>query len=173
MKKILLSLSLIAMIFCFASCGENAQAPDVPTTDRPFSSNVKITYNNLSYSGFLTFRNSAGATLEITEPKNLEGLIFTLSNDELSARYEGLSFPLDALDQRTKSAAEMIFSALASAGVSSNVKIDQEKNEFSVSDKIYSQEYDMVFDRKSGAVKSFSVPQQNLLVTFENFKFLG
>ena len=173
MKKILLSISLITMFFCFVSCNNAPETPTIPTTDRPFSSNVKISYKDLSYSGFLTFRNSASATLEISEPKNLEGLIFNLSNGELSAKYEGLDFPLDTLDSRTKTAAGMIFSALASAGVSSNVEINEAKNEFSVSDKIYSQRYDMVFDRKSGAVKSFSVPEQKLLVTFENFNFLG
>lgn len=173
MKKILLSISLIVLVFCFVSCTKNVENPPIPTTDRPFSSTVKITYKDLSYSGFLTFRNSASATLEITEPENLKGLIFTLSNGELSAKYEGLDFPLDTLDSRAKSAAEMIFSALASAGVSSDIQIDNAKNEFSVSGKIYSNKYDMIFDRKSGAIKSFSVPEQELSVTFENFSFLG
>lgn len=173
MKKILLFLSLTICVCCFVSCSQNSQSPTIPSTDRPFSSNVKISYKDLSYSGFLTFRNSASATLEIDEPKSLEGLIFTLSSGELSAKYEGLDFPLDTLDSRAKTAAEMIFKGLASAGVSSEVKINESKNEFSVSDKIYSQNYEMNFNRKSGAIKSFSVPDLNLNVTFENFKFLG
>ncbi len=173
MRKILLYLSLVALVFCFVSCGENNEKPPIPTTDRPFSSNANISYKGLSYTGFLTFRNGASGTLEITSPKSLEGLVFILSNGEPSAKYEGLDIPLSALDSQTKTAAGMIFSAIANAGVSSDVRINESKNEFSVSDKIYSQEFDMIFDRKSGAIKSFSVPASELLVTFENFKFLG
>lgn len=173
MKKILLGISLIVLVFCFASCDERSKTPTIPTTDRPFSSTVKIDYKDLSYKGFLTFRNSASATLEITEPENLEGLIFTLSNGELSAKYEGLDFPLDNLDARAKTAAGMIFSALASAGTSSDIKVNEAKNEFSTSGQIYSKRYDMIFDKKSGAVKSFSAPEEQLSVTFENFSFLG
>lgn len=173
MKKIFLIISLIALVFCFVSCNKADKNSPIPTTDRPFSSSVKISYKDLSYSGFLTFRNSASATLEITEPKNLEGLIFTLSSGDLSAKYEGLDFPLDTLDARAKTAANLIFSAIASAGVSSDITVNQSKNEFSVSDKIYSNKYNMIFDRQSGAIKSFSVPDKELSVTFLNFKFLG
>ena len=173
MKKILLSISLITMVFCFGSCSNIPEAPFIPTTDRPFSSTVKIDYKGSLYKGFLTFRNGSSGTLEITDPANLKGLIFELSNGEPSAKYEGLDIPISTLDSQTKAAAGMIFSAIASAGVSDNVKINQSKNEFSVSDKIYSQEFDMIFDRKSGAIKSFSVPAQQLLVTFTNFIFLG
>lgn len=173
MKKISLILSLLVIIFCFASCDEKSKTPTIPTTNRPFSSNVKISYKDLAYSGFLTFRNSGSATLEITEPKNLEGLIFNLSNGELTAKYEGLDFPLDTLDAKAKTAAGMIFSALASAGTSSDIKLNEEKSEFSVSGQIYSRKYDMIFDYKSGAVKSFCAPEERLSVSFENFSFLG
>ena len=172
MRKILTTLSLIVFIFCFAACNSKSETPTIPTTDRPFSSSIKISYKNLSYSGLLTFRNSANATLELSSPENLNGLTFTLLSGQLSAKYQDLDISLDALDSRAKSAAGMIFKGIATAGVSSDVRVNESKNEFYVSDKIYSQKYDMTFDRRSGAIKSFSVPNELLSVTFADFKFL-
>ena len=173
MKKILLSISVFIFCFSLVSCSSKGDSAPIPTTDRPFSSNLQISLDNLSYEGFLTFQNGSNATLEITKPDSLSSLIFTLSNGELSAKYEGLSFPLSSLDSNAKSAVEMIFSAIASAGVSNNVQVNEAKGEFTVSGKIYSYKYDMIFDRMSGAIKSFSVPSESLFVTFTNFKFLG
>ena len=173
MKKITFSVLLVLAVFFFSACSQGKEEKQsVPTTDRPFSSSISIAYKDLSYKANLTFRNSASATLEITSPENISGLIFTLSNDNLSARYEGLDFPLDTLDSRTKTAAGMLFSAIANAGASKNVKVDREKNEFSVSNKIYSYKYTMIFDKTSGAIKSFSVPDEELFISFSNFSFL-
>ena len=172
MKKILAIIQLSLLVFFISACNSKSETPTIPTTDRPFASRVKISYKDLSYSGLLTFRNGANASLELSEPENLKGLTFTLADNELSAKYDNIDIPLDTLDSRAKSAAGMIFKGLASAGVSSDVKVNESKNEFYVSDIIYTQKYDMTFDRKSGAIKNFIVPGEQLSVTFADFKFL-
>ncbi len=173
MKKIISVFSLLFMTLCLVSCADSAANDTLPQTNRPFSAVLDIEIKDFSADAFLTYRNSASATLELTSPKDLETLVFNLEGEELSAKYKGLDFPLDDTNGQAVSAARLIFSAIANAGNSKDAKIDKERDEFTVSGNVLSYNYEMDFDRMSGAIESFTVPSQDLEVEFENFKFLG
>lgn len=173
MKKVFLSFAAVLLFALPISCTETPTTQQLPQTDRPFSSTVEISYGDFSAEADLTYRNSAGAVLEIIAPQNLEGLIFNFNGETLNAEYKGISYPLSDTNGQAVSAARLIFSAIANAATSKDTKIDTQTNEFSVSGSVSSLEYEMRFDKTSGAIKSFSVPEQNLKATFTNFKFLG
>ncbi len=173
MKKIISVFTLLFMTLFFVSCADNAVDDTLPQTNRPFSAELDIEIKDFSADAILTYRNSASATLELTSPKDLETLVFNLEGEELSAKYKGLDFPLADTNGQAVSAARLIFSAIANAGNSKDAQIDKDKDEFTVSGSVLSNNYEMEFNRMSGAIKSFTVPAQDLEVEFEDFKFLG
>ena len=173
MKKVISVFLALFIALIPVSCAENGGENTLPQTSRPFSAVLDIEIKDFSADAFLTYRNSASATLELTSPKDLETLVFNLEGEELSAKYKGLDFPLADTNGQAVSAARLIFSALANAGNSKDAQIDEDRDEFTVSGSVLSNNYEMEFDRMSGAIKTFSVPSQDLEVEFENFKFLG
>lgn len=173
MKKIISVFLALFITLIPVSCADNEAKDTLPQTNRPFSAVLDIEIKDFSADANLTYRSSASATLEITSPKDLETLVFNLEGEELSAKYKGLDFPLADTNGQAVSAARLIFSAIANAGNSKNAQIDKERDEFTVSGSVLSYNYEMEFDRMSGAIKSFTVPSQDLEVEFENFRFLG
>ena len=173
MKKIISLLAALILVIIPVSCAQTQQGQVLPQTGRPFSAELDISFNDFSAEAELTFRNSASATLEITDPDSLEGLIFTLQGEELTAKYQGLDFPLEDTNGQAVSAARLIFSAIANASTSKDAKINSSANEFTVSGNVLNYDYQMNFNKTTGAIKEFSVPSQKLTVKFTDFEFLG
>ena len=173
MKKVFSLLTAAVLLFFPVSCSQAEAGANLPQTNRPFSADLDIKYKDFSAEADLTFRNSASATLEITEPDELEDLVFTLEGEELKAKYEGLDFPIEDTNGQAVSVARLIFSAIANAGSSKDAKINSTANEFTISGNVLNNEYQMIFNKATGAIKSFSVPSQGLLVKFSDFEFLG
>ncbi len=172
MKKTLVFAAVFCILLLLVSCSKPEAKENLPQTDRPFSAVIDIDFKDFKSTANLTFRNSAGATLEIVSPEEISTLVFTLSGEDISAQYKGLDFPVSELGEQSVSAARLIFSAISSAGNSKDAKISSDKNEFTVSGSASSYEYKMNFDMTSGAIKKFTVPSQNLSAVFRDFKFL-
>ncbi len=157
------------MIFC-VSCAKKDKEEREIYTNIPFTCTAEITYDTLSLEGKLTYRNAAGATLEILSPDSLSGLIFDYNGQEIAASYKGISFPLGSLNSSLPSAAKLIFSSLVYA--SSQRETKDAGDQFKITGRLDSAEYQLYFNKKSGYLEKFICPSLKFEAKFKDFKFL-
>ena len=157
------------MILC-VSCGKKDKAEREIYTNIPFTCTADINYDTLSLQGKLTYRNAAGATLEILSPDSLSGLIFEYNGEDISASYNSISFPLGSLGSSLPSAARLIFSSLVYA--SSHSETMDAGEQFKISGRLDSAEYQLYFNKKSGYLEKFICPSLKFEAKFKDFKFL-
>ncbi len=170
MKKSIPAVFVVLVLLFSVSCGKKEEKPQSLQTNIPFTCTAQINYDTLSLEAKLTYRNAAGATLEVLSPDTLEGLIFEYDGENTTASYKGLSFSLAELNSALPSAARLIFSSLASA--SSEKNTDDAGDSFKISGSLDSAPYTLYFDKKSGYLEKFSCPSLKFTAEFKNFKFL-
>ena len=151
MKKLATVLLLSVMIIPFSACQSKEEKLPSLSANVPFSSKITLNYGSLCAEGVLTYHNRASAVLEMSAPESLSGLIFTLEKDVISANYKGISFPLSEIGSSAQSIADIIFSAVLKAENHTNVKT--ENDEFIVYGSNKNTDFEVRFDKKSGAIK--------------------
>lgn len=170
MKRTIPAVFVILVLLYSVSCGKKEEKPQSLQTNVPFTCTAQISYDTLSLEAKLTYRNIAGATLEVLSPDTLQGLIFEYDGENTRASYKGLSFSLAELNSALPSAARLIFSSLASA--SSEKNTEDAGDSFKISGRLDSAPYTLYFDKKSGYLKKFSCPSLNFEANFKDFEFL-
>ncbi|MBQ8868565.1 MAG: hypothetical protein IJ027_02445 [Oscillospiraceae bacterium] len=170
MKRSITALFTILVLLFSVSCGKKEEEPQSIQTNVPFTCTAQINYDTLSLEAKLTYRNAAGATLEVLSPDTLKGLIFEYNGENTTASYKGLSFSLAELNSALPSAARLIFSSLASA--SSEKNTEDAGDSFKISGNLDSSPYTLYFDKKSGYLEKFSCPSLKFTADFKDFKFL-
>lgn len=161
---------IVFVLLLSVSCGKKESSGQELYTTRPFTCIAEISYDSLSLEAKLTYRNAAGATLEVLSPDSFEGLIFEYNGEETRAFYKGISFSLGSLNSSLPSAAKLIFSSLVYA---SNQKDTRDSGEhFVISGRLDSAQYELYFNKKSGYLEKFICPSLNFEAKFKDFKFL-
>lgn len=158
-------------VCCFCSCAKQPQNTSPIKTGQSFTATAEIQYDDKEYICDLNYKNSANAELEVVFPSELLGLSFILSNSELSAEYNGSSFPVPSKNN-TVAIARLIFSALGSAVNSSEIKTDKQNGKSFVEGSVSSHKYKLYFNEKSGLPEIFEVNDLDFSCKFSNFKFL-
>lgn len=159
MKRI---LCVILSLLVLCSCKAKSKQPTGDFSQKPFESDVKITYNDLDFTAFIKYGGINNAVLTITSPKNIEGLTFEKNSEEILVRYDNLEFSLNSSANKYYSVAEIAFSSIPKAlsnGLSENfeTKIG--------SDKVF-------FSFENNTIKEIRVPSRDLIISFYNFKFI-
>ncbi|MBQ8337936.1 MAG: hypothetical protein IJY33_02200 [Oscillospiraceae bacterium] len=170
MKKSIPAFFIVLVLLLSSSCSKSSGKPQSLQTNIPFTCTAQINYDTLSLEAKLTYRNAAGATLEVLSPDSLQGLIFEYDGENTTASYKGLSFSLAELNSALPSAARLIFSSLASASTEKNT--EDAGDSFKISGSLDSVPYTLYFDKKSGYLEKFSCPSLKFTADFKDFKFL-
>ncbi len=170
MKKSIPAFFVVIALLFSVSCSKKEEKPQNLQTNIPFTCTAQINYDTLSLETKLTYRNAAGATLEVLSPDTLQGLIFEYDGENTTASYKGLSFSLAELNSALPSAARLIFSSLSYASTENNTEDSGEQ--FKISGSLDSAPYSLYFDKKSGYLEKFSCPSLKFTADFKDFKFL-
>ena len=171
MKKLASLFLIMLFIITFSACkGKEEKLPSL-SANVPFSSRISINYGSLAAEGVLTYHNRASAVLEMSAPESLAGLVFTLEEDRISASYKGISFPLSEIGSTAQSVADIIFSAILKSENQTNLKT--QGDEFIVSGETHGNDFEIRFDKKSGAITKIESKVLKFSAHFSDFKFLG
>lgn len=171
MRKILSLILCCALIFCSCS-GKKVAGPKSKIWGNRFSCTAELNYSGEVFKAELSYRNSANASIKIVEPGSVAGLCFELCDGEFSANYMGLEFPIEKFGGSVVSIAELIFSALRKAEVSSEFSHNAKSKELYLDGETASKKYRLTLDEKSGAPHRLEVYGMDFEVEFKNFENL-
>ena len=168
-RKIAVFILIAFTILSLCSC-KSEQEQRISYKNYPFCCNAKIEYGELIAEGKLTYRNSAGCTLELLSPNTFSGVIFEFDGEQITVHYKGISFPMSETSDQTYSAAKLIFSSISNAETQSQTQI--KGNEILISGNVGSTQYQLRFDKKSGFLTSLYAKSIDFYVEFVDFEFL-
>jgi len=158
-------------VLCLCSCSKQSQNNTPIKTGESFTATAEIKYDDKEYTCDLNYKNNANAKLKVISPKELLGVSFALTNSELSAEYNGSSFPVP-LKNNTVATARLIFSALGSAVNSSEIKTDKHNGQSYVEGEVDLHKYRLNFNGKTGLPETFEVKDLDFVCRFSDFKFV-
>ncbi len=154
----------LAFTFVLVGCNRKRSAEPVAVD---FVCTFRAHYNDLTAAGTLTRRTAGTLLLEFSEPETLNGLSAEWDGEKVTLKYLGLSYDVDPDTLPENALGEGLLSAFDTA-----LRGEGERQEadgtVTVSGLSGNAQYTYVYDAKTGAPLSLTVPGIPLTVTFEN-----
>ena len=107
------------------------------------SFNADITYYNENYKAFCSIDQNGSFSVEIKDPSELEGMLFTINKDDVRVNYKGLTYTPNS-NSLLSSACGMLYDAFTSTN-SDNAQYEYGEQNFSVSAKTSNGEFLLQF----------------------------
>ncbi len=153
---------LCATVFFFAGCRKQTATPPV-TTD--FSCDFTARYGQMQAKGTLTRYTAGTLQLAFSYPDTLQDIVVIWDGEAVKVRYHDMTFQItpSALPESALGEAVIrVLDEIARGGGTTTESGDT----VTVSGSQDGIEYTYVYDAKSGAPRSLSVPSYDLDVTF-------
>lgn len=165
MSRRVFSLCLPLLIL-FAGCRPPKPTEPIATD---FVCEFRAEYNDLTATGTLTRRTAGTLLLEFSEPETLDGLSAEWDGEKVTLRYLGLSYNVDPAKLPENALGEGLLSAF-DATFRGEGERSETDGKITVNGLSGSAQYAYVYDAKSGAPLSLTIPSIPLTVTFSDIQ---
>ncbi len=166
MSHRLSALCLSLLLLCTAGCRPKPSAEPVAVD---FTCAFRAEYNDLTATGTLTRRTAGTLLLEFSKPETLNGLSAEWDGEKVTLKYLGLSYDVDPAKLPENALGEGLLSAFDAALRDEGEK-QEEDGKVTVTGMSGNAEYTYVYDAKSGAPLSLTIPSIPLTVTFSDLQ---
>ncbi len=157
-------IALCVSLLMFVGCRPKQPAEPVAVD---FVCEFRAQYNDLTATGTLTRRTAGTLLLEFSEPETLSGLSAEWDGEKVTLKYLGLSYDVDPATLPENALGEGLLSAFDTALRGEGEQQEQD-GKVTVTGLSGNAAYTYVYDAKSGAPLSLSIPSIPLTVTFTN-----
>lgn len=177
MKKLLAILLSFIISISFCACtSENKKLTENDEGLQQISQKYEKQYQttaNIEYNGTKIKVNveKQNDTTEITfvEPKMLDGMKFSVTDDNIKVTYLGMNFNIDPENLSSSIIVSTIVSTFNTIASGSGITAEVDKNTLNVKGTTNNANFLLVLDKKSGNALSLEIPSMNLSAKFENF----
>ena len=163
MSRRLIALCLSCLLLCVGCRRQQAAEPIAVD----FICSFRAQYNDLTAVGTLTRRTAGTLLLKFSEPETLNGLSAEWDGEKVTLRYLGLSYNVDPAKLPENALGEGLLSAF-DATFRGEGERSETDGKITVNGLSGNAQYTYVYDAKSGAPLSLTIPNIPLTVTFTN-----
>lgn len=169
MKYRLLFTALAAVAFAamLFGCGKSRTDAAKPVT-AGFTCAVDIAYRDLALKGQLSREQDGRLLVSLTEPPSLSGMAVSWDGEEMAMELGGLRVPVNAENVPQGALIKSLMTVLANAP--SNGELTDEG--YTVNGEIDGKAYTIICAPDTGLIRSLSVPDDDLTVTFSETALL-
>lgn len=174
-KKRVLAL-LLALPVLFVGCGkqetpQQIQEQTAQIVAQDFVSGAAITYGNLQLSAQLVKNTKGETTLTVESPETIKGLKMTAKDGEVELEYRGLSTSVDPDSFVGKTLLQTAVKALNMAGNPQGISVTQTDGGVQLVSSTQGMDFTLTLDQETGHFLELSVPEESLVIRFDNFQF--
>ena len=177
MKKLLAVLLSFAISISFCACtAENKTLTENDEGLKQISQKYEKQYQttaNIEYNGTkikVNVEKKDDATeIAFVEPKMLDGMKFSVTDDNIKVTYLGMNFNIDPENLSSSIIVSTIVSTFNTIASGSGITAQVDKNTLNVSGTTNNANFLLVLDKKSGNALTLEIPSMNLSAEFENF----
>ncbi|NMA79468.1 MAG: hypothetical protein GX967_02335 [Clostridiales bacterium] len=171
LRKITICILLIVLSLSILTSCKGKDSPTPPDLNRGFTCNADINYGDLSATAEIK-RTGAGVwDLKFTSPKNLKDISLSYSEGDVKVGYKGFSFSISESALPIKAIASSIIGAIDNAATQSGIDVKSSGDDFIINGKTDVGNYILTINPEDDTVISVSIPDIDLLVTFDSFTF--
>ena len=170
MKKFLLLIACVAMLFTLSSCAKTVSAIDL---NRLYSVTAEICYGENTSIANLSRLGNGAWEITFTAPEALSGMTITYLNDSAEITYKGLNFSLPKENIPAAAIAETLTKALDNAASSSEVVFTAKKGKTVASGKINDNDYDLIINSETSEITGLEVADIGFDAAFSEFTLMG
>lgn len=161
---------ILTVLFCAAmlfGCGKRRDDAATPVT-AGFTCEVSIAYRDLDLKGELSRTQDGRLLVTLSEPPSLSGMAIGWDGKEMAMELGGLRVPVNAENVPQGALVKSLLTVLTAAPTAG--KITDEG--YVVQGEVDGKAYTIVCAPDTGLIRSLSVPDDNLTVTFNETALL-
>lgn len=166
MSRRIFAVCVVLLTF-LTGCSRKKPVAEPVSVD--FVCDFRAQYNNMTAEGTLTRRTAGTLLLEFTKPETLEGLCADWDGEKATLKYMGLSYSVDPDKLPESALGESLITAFDTVMREEGTQ-KEEDGKITVTGISGQSEYAYVYDAKTGAPLSLSIPSIPLTVTFSNIQ---
>lgn len=162
--------SLLAVVLCVTTlfgCGKRRDDAAQPVTTG-FTCEVNIAYRDLTLKGQLSRSQDGRLLVTLIEPPSLSGMAISWDGKEMAMELGGLRVPVNA-DNVPQSA---LIKSLLSVLTAEPIDGEMAEEGYTIQGEVDGKDYTIVCAPDTGLIRSLSVPEDELTVTFSEVSLL-
>lgn len=153
-------------VFWFA---QNKKATATPPITDGFTCDVAISYHQTQFKGTLSRTADGGLSIGFTEPPTLSGMTVNWDGKEMMLQLGSMKVPVNAQVVPQGALIKRLLSVLTVRTEGGQLT----EQGYTVSGDVDGLSYTVMYDAESGFIRSMSVPNENLEVTFSDVTRMG
>lgn len=161
------AVAILLAAACLPVLGGCNQSDPTPPQTTGFSCEITAVCDDLTVQGTLSRPTAEQLSLTVTQPETLSGLALAWDGTALSARWHGLSVPLDRELLPDTSLIEGLISSLdAALGAAGTGTVTEEGTV--IEGQAGGHPFCLIADPATGMLRSLDIPDLDIAVTFES-----
>ncbi|MBZ4670615.1 MAG: hypothetical protein JG769_919 [Oscillospiraceae bacterium] len=167
-KKIAAGFLSLVCIFMLCSCkGEKTSA--TPDLNKLFTGTASIACGDFTAEATINRLGNGMWDVEFTSPKTLSGVKLSFNGDEITASYLGLKFTVPKDTAPVKGVLRMLFDAVDKTSEKADTVCTQKDGQMILDGEINSEKFKIIFNKETGALSAFEVPDKDLKIEFSSY----
>lgn len=162
------------LLFLFCGCGRHvADAPSSPLAGRigGYETNASITYRDLHATATIAQPTPDACTVTFSSPESIQDMVFQFGQDSVDVQYKGLHFQYAPESLPDGAIANLAVKALNKAMQDDGVTIEASVDGLELRGILRSGPFTLLFDPQTQTPAKLFVPDAELEIVFDNFRF--
>ncbi len=160
-------LSVICVLMLCCCKGEKTSA--APDLNKLFTGTASIACGDFTAEATINRLGNGMWDVEFLSPKTLSGVKLSFNGDEITASYLGLKFTVPKDTSPVKGVLRLLFDAVDKSSEKPDMVCTEKDGKIIFDGEINSEKFKIMFNKETGGLSGFEVPDKDLKIEFSSY----